>query len=291
LADPSLGVYRSVVFKGDTIVCFSPPKCIPLDEFRAKHAFDAVRVERFVDGTMVNAFFDGEWKFATKSNVGATNTFYERTFLDLIGDAPLPPLDPTFSYSFVLQHPGCRNITPVNRPSLVQVASYRVEGSAIVERRHLDAIEGGSYETLLLEADSMPWSDKGFILVAGNDRAKIMPRSFLRAAHVKGNDSQFGFRYLELCHQNLVSEYLSYFPERAAEAAQTQKIVSAFSENLFAHYKRRGTPPYAYRPHVSKLHKYQKSCLSPIPLSCIDVSAYVAALPPAQLMYALNKDR
>jgi hypothetical protein len=42
---------------------------------------------------------------------------------------------------------------------------------------------------------------------------------------------------------------------------------------------------------VSKLHKYQKSCLSPIPLSCIDVSAYVAALPPAQLMYALNKDR
>ena len=285
--DPSLKLYRSVVYKGDAVVCFSPPQCIRVEEFREKHAFDTVTIEPFVDGTMINAFYDGEWKFATKCNVGATNKFYDKSFLELLQDVELPSMDPNLSYSFVLEHKGCRNVTPVEVNCLVLVASYRIEGDFVTETRHLPHVIFRSYDEAMVAAENLPWTAKGYMMVCGNDRAKLMSPAFVRVSEVKGNDSQFGYRYLHLVQQNILNEYLDHFPERKPEAGAMRRTVEAFSESLFRQY-RQPNVTYAFKPHVSALRRYHRACLSPIPLSRVDVDTYVSAMPPAKLMYALN---
>ena len=125
------------------------------------------------------------------------------------------------------------------------------------------------------------------MLICGNDRAKIMSPAFVRVSKVKGNDSQFGFRYLQLVQQKILPEYLEHFPERNAEAEAMCRVVDSFTESLFRQYRQRKIS-YPYRPHVSALKQYQKVYLSPLPLTRVDVASYVATLPPAKLMYALN---
>lgn len=287
LADDSLKLFRSVITKGDAVVCFSPPQCIPYDEFRQKHAFDAVTVEPFVDGTMINAFYDGGWKFATKCNVGATNKFYEKTFLEMLNDVELPEMNKNLCYSFVLEHKGCRNVTPVEVNCLVLVASYRIEGETVAETRHLPHVIFRSYDEAVIAANNLPWTAKGYMLVCGADRSKLMSPAFVRASEVKGNDSQFGFRYLQLAQQKILGEYLDRFPERRSEAAAMRQTVESFCEQLFRQYRQRAVT-YAFKPHVSALRRYHRAFLSPIPLTRVDVETYVAAMPPAKLMYALN---
>jgi hypothetical protein len=277
LVDPTLGTFRSVISKNGEVLCLAPPKSVPLDEFRAKHDFQNVRVEVFVDGTMINAFYD----------VGANNKFYERTFADLLADVELPDMDTSLSYSFVLQHQGCRNVVPVGAPTLVLVSSYRIQNGVAEETRYLPQIHASSYDELCSRAESLPWTAKGFMLLCGNDRSKVMSPAFLRASEVKGNDSQFWYRYLQLAQQNLVAEYLNYFPERRYDCHEMKHTVDAFIRELYRQLRVQKNP-YAFVPHVVALRRYRDACLRPLPLSATDVEAYVRALPPAKLMYALN---
>jgi hypothetical protein len=287
--DASLKTFRSVVMKEGAVVCFSPPQSISLGDFRDKHpSFDKVTVEPFIDGTMINAFHDaGEWIFCTKRNVGATNRFYEKSFLELLKDVELPEMDPAECYSFVLQHAGCRNVVPVKKNRLVLVVSYRINGMHATETRHLPRLRFDSYDAAIKSVVPSPWYVKGCMLVCGEDRAKIMPTEFIRVSRLKGNDSQFGYRYAELAQKNLLREYGEKFPERRQDMAVMRRKMVAFTENLFRYF-RQPRSPYAYRPHVAALRQYQSSCLAPIPLTRVDVDAYVSAMPPARLMYALN---
>ena len=70
--DPLYRNLRSVIYKGDTVVCMSPGKSVPLDETIPIQEYI---VEDFVEGIMINVFYDEEWKIATKSNIGANNLF------------------------------------------------------------------------------------------------------------------------------------------------------------------------------------------------------------------------
>ena len=287
LTDPCLGIFRSVISKNGDVLCIAPPKSIPFGEFQAKHDFANVRVEPFVDGTMINAFYDGGWKFATKNNIGAGNRFYDRSFADLLADVDLPAMDTSLSYSYVLQHQGCRNVSPVTAPKLVLVSTYRIVNGVAEETRHVPPLQATSYDELTSRAEILPWTNKGFMLVCGNDRTKIMSPAFLRASEVKGNDSQFRFRYLQLSQQNLVPEYLNYFPERRGEAHAMKQTVDAYARELFRQLRNKDVP-YAFLPHVVALRRYRDACLRPLQISPVDVEAYVRALPPAKLMYALN---
>ena len=63
-----------------------PPKSIPYADFIQKHDIGSknVVVDEFLDGTMINAFYDGSWKIATRTVVGANCTFYStKTFHDM----------------------------------------------------------------------------------------------------------------------------------------------------------------------------------------------------------------
>jgi hypothetical protein len=142
---PSYGLCRSVIVNNnDKVVGFAPPKSIPSDEFIKKYSeqLDEIVAEEFVEGTMINVFWDdsigltGAWEIATRNTVGATSSFYKgpraKTFRDMFLEAlndnylNLEELDRDLCYSFVLQHPENRIVVPFSKKQLYLVAVYSI---------------------------------------------------------------------------------------------------------------------------------------------------------------------
>ena len=140
----SIGIFRSVIVnKENHVVCFSPPKSIVAETFiTANPVIDnqKIIVEEFVEGTMINVFFDpaigltGTWQIATKNVVGAETVFYKggKTFAAMFLEAAqysnlfIELLDRRFCYSFVLQHPENRIVVPFQNPALYLIQVYEM---------------------------------------------------------------------------------------------------------------------------------------------------------------------
>ena len=138
--DSTARLFRSVIFKNNKCVCFSPPKSLSLTTFKTKHKyFNDVKVEKFIDGTMINLFYDENmnWQICTRSTLGG-NTKYgtDITFREMFIEAAkncnlnLDYLDIRFCYSFILQHPKNRIVSLVNNPLIYLIAVYEITNNS-----------------------------------------------------------------------------------------------------------------------------------------------------------------
>ena len=154
------GLYRSVIFKGDSLVVVSPSKSMQYDSFTNNNVYGTSIVsEELVEGTMINLFLNpildengntmkdndgnciGRAEIATRSTVGGNVTFYQddtapsfrRMFLEACNEIGLDfdniklTQDGSFiCYSFVLQHPLNRIVKPVKIPNIYLVDAYKI---------------------------------------------------------------------------------------------------------------------------------------------------------------------
>ena len=144
---PTYGLCRSVIVNNENnIVGFAPPKSISSEKFIKTYPEKTFGVvaEEFVEGTMINVFWDsaiglnGGWEISTRNTVGATSSFYKsgtnkpKTFRDMFLEAAqennfiLQSLNPLYCYSFVLQHPDNRIVAPFKKPQLYLVGMYSI---------------------------------------------------------------------------------------------------------------------------------------------------------------------
>ena len=142
---PTYGLCRSVIINNNNkVVGIAPPKSIPCDDFikRYSEGSEGIVAEEFIEGTMVNVFWDdsiglnGGWEISTRNTVGATSSFYKgpnsKSFRDMFLEALqesnllLDNLEKEYSYSFVLQHPANRIVVPFKNPRLYLVAVYSI---------------------------------------------------------------------------------------------------------------------------------------------------------------------
>jgi hypothetical protein len=157
----SYGLCRSVIINSaDQVVGFAPPKSISAESFIEKYPVQSLKgsivAEEFLEGTMINVFFDstigitGAWEISTRNTVGATSSFYKshnvsedqnknyppgrknKTFREMFMEAAkvcgldINQLDKELSYSFVLQHPENRIVVPFKKPQLSLVSAYKI---------------------------------------------------------------------------------------------------------------------------------------------------------------------
>ena len=144
---PSYGLCRSIILNSaNNVVGFAPPKSIHADTFINKYPESVnegnVQAQEFVEGTMVNVFFDptigvtGSWEISTRNTVGATSTFFKssssKTFRQMFMEAAneckldINKLDTELCYSFVLQHPENRIVVPFSKSQLYLVGIYKI---------------------------------------------------------------------------------------------------------------------------------------------------------------------
>jgi hypothetical protein len=295
------GLFRSIVYKADQIVCFSPPQSISYESFKSKYSdIETVIVEDFIDGTMINLFYDGCWKLCTRSILDAQCTFYSpKTFNQLFHETQInyADLNTSLCYSFVLQHPENRIVTRVNTPTLYLISSYKIEGNVVTEVHEPSSFKRPSqyifesYEYAEKFVLKRPYEFKGLILKANNDRAKIRNPAYEHVKELRGNSADLKYNYIRLRLESKQNEYTTYFDN---EFPAYEQEINEFINELYALYVNcfiKKTKPLKLYPGKYKCHMYKLYMAYLQAKTCVTldvVTEYINKLHPAQLTFSLK---
>lgn len=273
------GLCRSVIINNNNkVVGIAPPKSIPCHDFIKKYdeKTDNIVAEEFIEGTMINVFWDdsiginGAWEISTRNTVGATSSFYKgpksQTFRDMFLEALketnllLDNLEKEFCYSFVLQHPSNRIVVPFKKPQLYLVAVYSIfnETDNIYVKVHNsqdfrdvfhalntsirfpEIYKFDNYSELVEKYGSMNTSYDilGVVLYNRNtgERAKIRNPVYEQVRNLRGNQPKLQYQYLCLRKEGKVGDFLKFYPENKKNFSTYRDQVHLFTDTLFKNY-------------------------------------------------------
>lgn len=277
----SYGLCRSVIINSaNKIVGFAPPKSIAADTFIQKYPhhkdYNSIVAEEFIEGTMINVFFDpsigltGGWEISTRNTVGATSCFYKspnaKTFRQMFMEAAsethldISKLEPDKCYSFVLQHPENRIVVPFAKPQLYLVGVYKIDNKSdeiivshydVAEYKYFFSELGTSvkfpkvydfetYKELVDKYGSMNTSYDIVGVVIHNkltgERTKIRNPVYEQVRNLRGNQPKLQYQYLCLRKDGRVKDFLKYYPENKKEFSTFRDQVHLFTNTLYANY-------------------------------------------------------
>ncbi len=261
MAAPTTQWFRSVVWNKATNhpVCVSPPRGRKFMEAVDAGVTEFV-VEEFVDGVMINMFYDGQrWRMATRTQLDAQNHFYGmRPYATLFQEAMFAQnaggfMDPALCYSFVLQHPDERIVVPCSFgiPCVYNVGTWHITADASVEPRN--TLSYANHRPMVHDIKTLEdvkervaifgkrhgYKWQGFVLKAADgSRYKIRSREYDAARELRGNQANRPYLWLERWGQGRLGEYLKVYPE---EQHQAQVVVDAFkalTQETHAWYQR-----------------------------------------------------
>ena len=273
------GLCRSVIINNNNkVIGFAPPKSISSEDFISLYPENnaSVIAEEFVEGTMINVFWDdsiglnGGWEIATRNTVGATSSFYKgssaKTFRDMFLEAAkennleLESLTKSNCYSFVLQHPENRIVVPFKNPQLYLVAVYEILNQddniyvKVEDRINFqeyfktfqnsvkfpEVYKFDKYSELIEKYGSMNTSYDVVGVVLHNkitgERAKIRNPVYEQVRNLRGNQPKLQYQYLCLRKEGKVKDFLKFYPENKKEFSSFRDQVHLFTDTLFSNY-------------------------------------------------------
>lgn len=259
----TLGLFRSVYFHKGNLIAFAPPKsynliALQLSQHITTTSFD---IEHFADGTLIMLAHNGEeWVKFTRSYVGAGNSFFkgQKSFACMFDEAcdniglDVETLDPTYCYSFVLQHKENRIVSEIFNNTLCLVGVYECNGLKVKElriqdnphiqtmfrstkvvtnmlvekfhqiihdtRKQVNKRQVSLYDVLhhfinIYASNQTTHSIQGIVIRIQGKRFKLWNPNYRYVRTLKGNQPNCQFQYYELRKNNMVQEYLRYYPE------------------------------------------------------------------------------
>jgi hypothetical protein len=278
----SVGLCRSVIVNSlNKVVGFAPPKSLPCDVFFSMYPNKPktnthIIAEEFVEGTMINVFFDpsigltGGWEISTRNTVGATSSFYKtsnsKTFRQMFMEAAtecnldINKLDTNLCYSFVLQHPENRIVVPFSKPQLYLVGVFQIYNNPdeiivnyydVYEYKYFfynlstsikfpEIYEFDDYTELIDKYGSMNTSYDVVGVIIHNkltgERTKIRNPVYEQVRNLRGNQPKLQYQYLCLRSEGKVKDFLTYYPENKLEFSTFREQVHLFTDTLFSNY-------------------------------------------------------
>ena len=271
---PTYGLLRSVIIRDTKVVCFAPQKSITCDAFMNKNNsnFEEIIVEEFLEGTMINVFYDitiGSWQISTRNTVGAKVSFFKgskKTFNDMFIEAcelsglDINYLNKSYCYSFVLQHPENRIVVPFKKATLYLIGIYEIIQSTneiIVKELDLRDITTNclwdntmillperykftSYTDLINKFGSPNTSYDIMGIIIKNkmtgERTKIRNPIYEEVKHLRGNQPKLQYQYLCLRHTGKIPDFLKHYPEKKQEMSMYRDQVHLFTLTLHNNY-------------------------------------------------------
>jgi len=271
------GLLRSVIVSGPKIVSFAPPKSMSGESFINKYPVknDKIIAETFVEGTMINVFYDptygatGCWQISTRNTVGAEVSFYKwskKTFNEMFMEAcivnkfNIQTLNPRFCYSFVLQHPANRIVVPFKTPQLYLVSVYEIihtyDNITVLEENLSEVINSGGWNTTdikfpetyeftsyteLIEkfaSANTSYDILGVVVknIETGERTKFRNPIYEEVRHLRGNQTKLQYQYLALRHSGKLPDFLKYYPETKDEMSKFRDHVHMFTNTLHQNY-------------------------------------------------------
>ena len=279
----NLGLFRSVIFQCGDLVCFSPTKSLNESQFFETNSFKNVVLETYVEGTMINCFYNKkkrEWMISTKTIMHADKAYckdiqitFRKMFFDAFDEQKLSwnMFDRSYCYSFVLQHPDNKIVLPIEKPALYLVEVYKIDGF-IVERINFKNMECFSNllscvnvtkeisigdmsmdEIKLKYASSNACYDNVGIMFKqreGFERYKIRNPVYEYLHKLKGNNPKLQYQYYSLRKNNKVKEFLLHFPSYKERFSILRNELHKTTVQLWKNYIS------CFVRHVQPLEKY-----------------------------------
>jgi len=324
------GLCRSVFLnKKQHIVSFAPPKSMPFLLFQQNYPFktDDIIAEEFIEGTMINVFWDDYWEIATRSTIGADNKFYlsknSKTFYIMFQEAlqscclNLDDLNKAYCYSFVLQHPENRIVIPFEKPQLYLVAVFKIspDTSYIIQSAALNthglglnsstvkfpqSIDFENYVNLKEQFENTDSYTVGVIIKNNRtgERTKIRNMTYEKVRRLRGNQPKLKYHYLCLQQEDTVAEYLYHFPESKEEFTLFRDEVHCFTKKLYTTYvacfitktQLLSELSFTFKNHLYTLHHLYLNTLkrNNLKITLAHVISVVNLMPPGLLMRSLD---
>ena len=263
------GLFRSVIHRNGKILVFTPPKAESPDTFQRSYNPEECYAEEYVEGTMINLFYDEEtsqWEIATRSCVGAKATYFrsgqvkeENTFsfmfMEACNDAnfSFDSLPKEYCYTFVFQHPLNRIVTPFTQTALYLISVFKVDGYKVTQlpRENFRSVLPEtikfpqqytleSYEQLREEYSSQNTDYKcvGAMIVHKNtgSRTKIRNPNYEFVRQLRGNQPKLQYTYISLRQSGKVNDYIRFYPEVKKEFALFREQIHSFTNQLHSNY-------------------------------------------------------
>jgi hypothetical protein len=299
--DPAYRLARSLIYKDDTLVCFSPPKSIDFTSFTVYDINETVCTE-FIDGTMINAFYDEGWIISTKSILGAECTFVsQNTFANLFysclsaSGIDYIDLNTSYTYSFVIQHPDNIIVLDVKEPKLYLVGVYEIMGDTVKERDipflAPRRYTFDSYETAASFVQEREM--KGLMFTCNGFRAKINNDHYSFLSRLKGN-SPFNYHYLVIRNTPQKEEYMKHFQQDISKGIAYERKIEECASDLLNDYKKcfiykeQPLKTYMKKNYMYDLHGIFLNELKPKFMTKPRVLEYMNSLPPNRLLTLLQ---
>ena len=270
----SVGLFRSVIMNDDNIVVFAPQKSVNYNNFIAHNEFNNCYITEYVDGTMINIFYNNEkldengetkpgWECCTRSNIGAKcryNLDTQKTFYDMFLDACIEEkldfniLNKECCYSFVLQHPDNKIVKHIEKPKLIltRVYSFNSENEIFdvtEEEKNIDIdtprtlyninknVSNWLDFTELCSGENLPFDEVGFVIYNKEGvRTKIRNIAYEKVKRLKGNLQKMFLQYLTLRKSGQLRDFLRYFPEYKDNFELYKQKLYKWTYKLFDHY-------------------------------------------------------
>ena len=322
------GLARSIIYKDNKLISYSPAKSLNLDHFKSLTNNNLVFAEEFIEGTMINLFYDKKrekWEIATKSSIGGKMFYVQgrKTFGELFWDAflsqnlNLEEFNKNYSYSLVFQHPENKYILPILEKRIYLIAIYQIEDDKVFELGRNDYPEIGDFLSKFYFPCQFKFENYEYLenLYGSNNtdinlmgimikdesglRTKIRNPNYEYLKSLKGNCSKNQFHYYTLRKLNKVKEFLNYFPDYYSEFGIYRKQIHIFTRKLYQYYSacyiKKEKPladfPSQYRIHIYNLHQeYLNIREKGGYINPQKVQDYVNNIDPAKLMYTINFD-
>lgn len=266
----TIGKLRSVIVKDGKIMSYSPPKSISYEYFKKNIDMDSsVKIEEYVEGTMIHLYWDEKWKYGTKSSIYAKHTFYDNgendktsfseMFLECLNAVRLnlDELPKYYSYCFVMQHPKNRIVAHISECGLYLISMYSIVNNNVIEVfNEKDSIFGstkvrmpkryniGSYDEIekvisgvvVLKDINMNYESVGLMIKSGVNRCKLRNAKYEYVKRLKGNQPKLMYQYLQLKKDQKIKEYLYYFPEVKDKFDKYDERMREFIQRLYQYY-------------------------------------------------------
>ena len=268
----SYGLYRSIVTDGINIISFSPQKSLSLDNFKNISKENEIICQEYVEGTMINMYYDNKWQIATRSNIGADGNYnfdtpltFRDMFLETFSKLGLEfdMFSKKYSYSFVLQHPDNRIVVPFNTSNLILTNIYECKNQTVREIDMNDENEEWISKTnvnlinfpkdiksilgednLTLEEienrvhQGLDYTIQGIVLVNKKKgvRSKLRNQNYENVRILKGNSPKLQYQYYNLRNYGKVKEFLKYYPEYNEKFSKLRVQLHKWTDKLWVNY-------------------------------------------------------
>ena len=244
---------------------------------------DKMYFQDLIDGTMINLFYDidnEKWELSTRSNIGGNNKYYNKKFKILFNECgginiDYNLLNKSLCYSFVLLHKKNRNVSKINKNTIILVDVFNLDTlqymndlSTIdisVEKinTHIFTLEEYNQYITNIQFTHLNYNYIGYILKYNNKRFKAINPHFTNIVKLKNNirDLYSLFSYLYI--NNNVYNYLQYYPEHTQIFKKQISIVNIIKYELYDYYKKIyitkeltiNSVPYQLKPCIYDIHK------------------------------------